>query len=46
MKTKIVQMNSKSADIEENSDKIKSYINSAKDAELVIFPSLAITRSD
>ena len=46
MKTKIVQMNSKSADIEENSDKIKSYINSAKDAELVIFPSLAITGSD
>lgn len=46
MKTKIVQMNSKSADIEENSDKIKSYINSAKDSELVIFPALAITGSD
>ena len=43
MKTSLIQMNSKSADIEDNLEKIKFYIAEEKEAELIIFPELAIT---
>jgi NAD+ synthase (glutamine-hydrolysing) len=42
MKTLIAQINTKSADIEGNGEKIKQYINESKE-ELIIFPMLAIT---
>ncbi|MGN0014550.1 MAG: nitrilase-related carbon-nitrogen hydrolase, partial [Candidatus Gastranaerophilaceae bacterium] len=42
MKMSLIQMNTKSADIEENSAQIKKYIEQ-EDAELIIFPELAIT---
>lgn len=43
MKATIVQLNTKSADIEENSEKIKQYITEDNSEELIIFPTLAIT---
>lgn len=43
MKATIVQLNMKSADIEENSEKIKQYITEDNSEELIIFPTLAIT---
>ena len=43
MKATLIQLNMKSADIEENSDKIKQYINEQNSEELIIFPMLAIT---
>lgn len=43
MKTSLIQMNSKSADIEDNKEKIKSYINDEHESELIIFPELALT---
>lgn len=46
MKAVLIQLNMKSADIEENTAKIKKYIENEKEAELIIFPSLAITGID
>ena len=43
MKTTIVQFNPKTADIEENLEKITEYIDSHRDSELLIFPALSIT---
>lgn len=43
MKATIVQLNTKSADIEENSEKIKQYITEENSEELIIFPTLSIT---
>lgn len=44
MKATLIQMNMKSADIEENSAKIKKYIEEEKNnSEIIIFPALAIT---
>ncbi len=45
MKAALIQLNPKTADIEENSAKIKQYIENEK-AEIVIFPALAITGFD
>lgn len=42
MKMSLIQLNMKSADIEENTAQIKKYIEQ-EDAELIIFPELAIT---
>ncbi len=42
MKTALIQLNPKTADIEENLEKIKKYITEEKAAELLIFPALAI----
>lgn len=43
MKTALIQLNPKTADIEENLEKIKSYILTEKEADLIIFPALSIT---
>ena len=43
MKATLIQLNMKSADIEDNSEKIKQYINEQDSDELIIFPTLAIT---
>lgn len=43
MKATIIQLNTKSADIEENGEKIKNYITEGNSDELIIFPTLAIT---
>lgn len=43
MKAAIIQLNPKTADIEENFDKIKTYITEENEADVIIFPSLAIT---
>ncbi|MCR5261877.1 MAG: NAD(+) synthase [Candidatus Gastranaerophilales bacterium] len=43
MKTAIIQFNPKTADIEENADRITSYIANEKEADVIIFPSLAVT---
>ena len=43
MKTTIVQFNPKTADIEENLDKITEFLDSLKNSELIIFPELSIT---
>jgi len=43
MKTTIVQFNPKTADIEENLEKITEFIDSHRDSELLIFPALSIT---
>ncbi|MBQ2645050.1 NAD(+) synthase [bacterium] len=43
MKTAIIQFNPKTADIRENSEKIKNFIIGEKEAELIIFPAFSIT---
>lgn len=43
MKTTLIQFNPKTADIDENTEKIKSFIQKAKDSDLVIFPALSFT---
>ena len=43
MKATIIQLNTKSADVEDNSEKIKQYINEGNAEELIIFPMLSIT---
>ena len=43
MKTAIVQFNPKTANIDYNFDKIKSYLNDINSCDLIIFPALSIT---
>lgn len=43
MKTTIVQFNPKTADIEENLDKITEYISKLHNSDFIIFPALSIT---
>lgn len=43
MKTAIIQLNPKTADIDENSDRIKLITEKEKNSDLIIFPTLAIT---
>ena len=43
MKTTIVQFNPKTADIEENLDKITEITDSLNESDLIIFPALSIT---
>ncbi len=46
MKTTIFQMNPKTADITENAEKIKNFILSDENSDLLIIPALAITGID